>query len=304
MSQFALALSDPIRQPVEQLVSSHCARRWRATTARDLAEFSSHPAAILSDGGFSVFVKVSTAANGLEQFETELASLRYLAQRGVPTPNALGVLAVPGGAVLVLEAVAAVERGPRQWREIGQVLGRMHQIKSERFGLGTHGYFGPFYQDNRPLDDWPSFYAERRLWPHLRLAVESGHLPADLAVQVEKLIARLPELCGPTVAPALLHGDAQQNNFISTAAGAMLIDTATIYYGHPEIDLALVDYFYAVPPDVFDGYRDEMPIDPGFPERRELWRVFAYLAVVTVDGGSGWGGSFVERLSAALRRYV
>jgi len=54
-----------------------------------------------------------------------------------------------------------------------------------------------------------------------------------------------------------------------------------------------------VAPDVFDGYRDDMHIDPGFTERRELWRVFAYLAVITVDGGS-----FVERLSAALRRYV
>jgi len=236
-------LSDPLRLPVEQLVSQYCGRPWRARAARDLAEFSSHPAAILSDGGLAVFVKVTMAPNGLEQLETEQASLHYLAQRGVPTPNALGVLAVPGGAVLVLEALEAVERGPRQWREIGQALGRMHHTKGPRFGLDTHGYFGPFYQDNRPLDDWPSFYAERRMWPLLRLAMDSGHLPADLGRQVEKLIARLPELCGPTVAPALLHGDAQQNNFISTAAGAMLIDTATIYYGHPEIDLALVDYF-------------------------------------------------------------
>jgi len=292
-------LSDPLRLPVEKLVSQYCGRRWRVAAARDLADLASHPAAILTDGVTPVFVKLGTAANALEQFEAERDSLQLLARRaGVRTPNTIGALAVEGGAVLVLEALEAVERGPGQWHQIGQTLGRLHQIEGERFGLDTPSYVGPFQQDNRPLDDWPSFYAERRLRPSLGLAIDSGHLPAAVAGQVEKLIARLPELCGPNVAPALLHGDAQQNNFITTASQAAVIDPA-VYYGHPEIDLALLDYFQAVPPDVFDGYRDEMPIDPGFPERRELWRVFAYLAVITVDGGG-----FVERLSAALWCYV
>jgi protein-ribulosamine 3-kinase len=298
MAGLPAELTGPLVGAVEQMVSQYLGRRWQAKTARDLSEFSYHPAAILSDGGLSVFVKVSTAANGLEQFETELASLRYLAQRGVRTPTAVGVRATEGGAVLVLEAVTAVERGPRQWREIGQALGRLHHIHGPRFGLKTHGYFGPFYQDNRPLDDWLSFYAERRVAPLLRLATDSGHLPADLGRQVEKLMTRLPELCGPAVAPALLHGDAQQNNFISTANGVLLIDTAAIYYGHPEIDLALVDYFQVVPADVFEGYQEEMPIAAGFAERRELWRVFAYLALITVDGG------FAGRLRAAVRQYL
>jgi len=51
--------------------------------------------------------------------------------------------------------------------------------------------------------------------------------------------ARLPDLAGPEPRPALLHGDAQQNNFVSTAAGAVVIDAAP-YFGHPEADLALV----------------------------------------------------------------
>ncbi len=65
------------------------------------------------------------------------------------------------------------------------------------------------------------------------------------------------------------HGDAQQNNFISTDRGAVVIDPA-VYYGNPEMDLAYVDYFQAVPDDVLDGYRDELPIDAGFRERRDL----------------------------------
>jgi len=264
-----------------------------------MTEFACHPCAILSDGDYAVFAKFSEATNGLEQFEIELARLRLLSERaGVLTPTPIGAIPVTGGSILVVEAVEAVERTPRHWRQIGQTLARIHQIEGERFGLDTHGYFGPLCQDNTPASDWPTFYVERRLEPGLRLAIDSGNMPAVLIRQVEKLIARLPELCGPEVAPTLLHGDAQQNNFISTAMGAVVIDPA-VYYGNPEVDLAFIDYFQAAPDDVFDGYRDELPIDPGFRERRDLWRVWGYLAAVTVEGVGHLG-----KLSEAVQKYV
>jgi protein-ribulosamine 3-kinase len=214
----------------------------------------------------------------------------------IPTP--IGMIPVAGGSLLVLEAVRAVERGPRHWRQIGQALARIHQIKGDRFGLETHSYFGPLYQDNTPMSSWPAFYAERRLQSGLRLAVDSGHMPPEMMRQVEKIISRLPELCGPAVVPALVHGDAQQNNFISTEAGAVVIDPA-VYFGHPEMDLAYIDYFQPVPDEVFDGYRDELPIDPGFWGRRGLWRIWGYLAAVTVEGSGHLG-----RLAEAVQEYI
>jgi fructosamine-3-kinase len=75
------------------------------------------------------------------------------------------------------------------------------------------------------------------------------------------------------------------------------------YYGHPEIDLALLDYFAPVPPIVFDAYRSVTPIDPGFAARRELWRLHGYLAVVTVDGGSAFGRPFLGRIADVISRY-
>jgi len=35
-----------------------------------------------------------------------------------------------------------------------------------------------------------------------------------------------------------------------------------------------------VPAALFDAYREIRPLDPGFGERQELWRIFAYLAVL------------------------
>jgi protein-ribulosamine 3-kinase len=292
-------LVDPLRTAVQQLVSEHTGRHWTIEDATDMTDFACHPCALLSDGSYSVFAKSSAAANGVEQFEIELAGLRLLSERaGVLTPTPIGVAPVPGGSILVLEAVHAVDRTPRHWREIGRTLARIHRIKGERFGLETNGYFGPLPQDNTPMDDWPSFYAERRLWPGLRLAVDSGNLPAAVTRRIEKLVSRLPELCGPEVVPTLLHGDAQQNNFISTEMGALAIDPA-VYYGHPEMDLASLACFQPVPDDAFEGYQDEMPIDPGFWERLHLWRVWGYLAGVAVEGRA-----YLGQLTDAIRKYT
>jgi fructosamine-3-kinase len=199
---------------------------------------------------------------------------------------------------MVVEAVTAVERTSIQWREIGRTLAQIHRVKGNAYGLDSHNYFGPLYQDNRPMSDWSTFYAERRLFPRLMGAVNAGHMPTTAIQQAEKLISRLPDLCGPEVAPTLLHGDAQHHNFVSTSEGTVVIDLA-VYYGHPEIDLAYVDYFHPMPEDVFLGYQEELPIDSGFYERRDLWRVYGYLAAVEVEGAP-----YLGKLLEAMQKYL
>ena len=171
-----------------------------------------------------------------------------------------------------------MERAPRDWRRIGHTLARIHGVKGDQFGLETHSYFGPLYQDNRPMSTWAAFYAERRLWPRLIGAIDSGHLSTAAIRQIEKLISRLPDLCGPETAPCLLHGDAQQNNFISTEAGVVVIDPA-VYFGHPEMDLAAIDMFQPARQDVFtqQGQTDEHGNPSGKP----------YVAIDSVDAGIG-----------------
>lgn len=292
-------LGDELRVPLEWIASEHYGRRWEVKSYRDLREYASHPAAILSDGEDAVFVKLSEVANGMDQFEVELAGLRYLARyAGVQVPVPIGNYPVEGGVLMVMEAAPEIDRTRQQWREIGHTLAQIHRIKGDSFGFEKQGYFGPLYQDNRPSCEWFSFYTERRLWPRLMQAIDSGNMPSESIWEVEKFISRLPGLDIPEVEPTLLHGDAQKNNFISTAHGTLVIDPA-VYYGHPEIDLAYVDYFEPVPDDVFRAYQEELPIAPGFAERRDLWRVPAYLAAVAVEGQI-----HLPRLANAVRKYL
>jgi fructosamine-3-kinase len=294
-----LLLGEAFRIRLEQHLSAYLGRPWRVTEAQDKTGSASHPAALLSDGAYAVFVKVGKGRLALDEFEKELAGLRFLTERsGVLTPAGIGILQVNDSVLLILEAVQTVARERIHWRHMGWALAAIHRVKGERFGFESSCYWGGLFQDNTPLDDWVEFFRQYRLMPRLKGAVDSGHLPLDVARQVEKLSARLTGLCGPPVGPSLLHGDAHQNNFLSTATGSVLIDPA-VYFGHPEMELAFVDFFAPVPEEVLDAYRERAPLHPGFADRRDLWRMPAWLAMVEVDGPQ-----HLDHLKAALQNYV
>jgi fructosamine-3-kinase len=303
-------LDAEVTSAIEAAASRHLGRRWVSTSFTDLNDRASHPCGILHGEPFSVFAKLGLDRDADERFQAELSGLtlvRTRARIATPTPIATGLVPFEHGTVLLTEALS--ERPPHErtrddWRSIGHTLATLHQVHGARFGLDDlSGFFGPLRQDNSPVtsNHWVDFYAERRVVPLLRSAVDSGNLPADLAADLERLVHRLPSVCGPEPQPALLHGDAQQNNFVSTDAGAVVADVAP-YFGHPEIDLALVDYFHAVPDDVLDAYRELAPIEPGFAQRRNLWRIFVDLACVAV-GAIPFGRDALAHLEETVRHF-
>ena len=290
-------LQEDLRLPIEQCVAAYIGRPWHIKQTKDKTDAASHPAAILSDGAYRVFAKLGEGDLAEDQFTQELAGLRLLTERaGVLTPTGIGIVPVENGALFIMAAVEVVAQGPAHWQQMGQTLAQLHQVKGEQFGLDHHCYWGSLYQDNRPLPDWPTFYWTRRIEPRLREAVNAGRLPPVLVTQMEKLGNRLDKLCGPPVQPALLHGDAHQNNFLSTAQGPVLIDPSA-YYGHPEVELAYVDFFAPVAADFYLGYQAVTPIAPDFAERRALWLIPAWLAMLDLPG-------HLDKLKTALQHYI
>ncbi len=266
---------------------------------------------MLHGGPFSVFAKLGFGNDAGPKFEAELSGLTLLRERAriaTPTPIGAGVVPFDHGCLLLTEALS--ERPPEDrtrddWRSIGHTLATVHQVEDAQFGLEAfNGFFGPLPQDNERVSSnrWVDFYTERRVLPLLQSAVDCGHLPTDLANHIERLVERLPSFCGPELPPALLHGDAQQNNFVSTDGGAVVTDVAP-YFGHPEIDLALIDYFQPVPQDVFHAYREVTPIDVDFRRRRDLWRIFVDLACISVEAAP-FDRYAMNRLTNTARDYL
>lgn len=215
----------------------------------------------------------------------EAAMLRAIREAGAPAP---AVLAADPRA-LVIERLPAGGGGDAD-ADLGRAVARLHAATGPRYGWGQDYAFGAVAIRNGWGDDWPAFWAERRLACHL------PHLEPALARRVEALAAALPGRLPAHPHPALLHGDLWGGNVLRDGARVSgLIDPAC-YHGHAEVDLAMLSLFGRPGPAFRDAYG---PAEPGFPEREPLYQLWPALVHLRLFG-AGYRG-LVEGLLAAAR---
>lgn len=238
-------------------------------------------------------------------FEREAQGLRLLRQHA---PDGLGVpevLRVSAGG-LVLEWIDdGGMPGAETEDALGRALALLHVAgarsgQAEFGGTDTDqfGYLGSVAVDLTPTTNWADFYLHRRLAPLVTQAVTAGRLdPAahDILTEFEP---RAEELCGPPTPPALLHGDLWAGNrLIDTAGTNWLIDPAC-FWGHPEVDLAMMALFGGFGVECFAAYQEVAPLADGYAERVP-WYQLAPLLVHAILFGGGYGDAAMR----ALTRY-
>jgi fructosamine-3-kinase len=238
----------------------------------------------LADGR-RVFVKYRPDAPA-GMYRAEADGLRWLAEAGaLRTP---GVVAVGDDApprFLALEWIDRGRAGPGHDEALGRGLAALHRAGAPSFGLAEDNFIGSLPQPNAPRETWPEFYGARRIEPLARRAVDGGALPRRVIGRVERLRARLPDLCGPPEDPARLHGDLWSGNALAEAGGApMLVDPA-VYGGHREIDLAMMRLFGGFSDAVFAAYAEAHPPAAGHEDRVELYQLYPVLVHVCMFGG-------------------
>ncbi len=273
-------------------------------TGRDVlgtGPLSSGLTQVLLDGGQTVVVK---RGSGPRAVSAEAAGMRWLAAAG-----AVRVPAVRGQDEnwLVIDRIETGRPDPAAAERLGCELAALHAAGAPAFGAPPPGgpadaWIGLAPMRNVPGPDWPEWYAEHRVLPYLRTAVDRAVMRRDEAMLVERLCARLPALAGPPEPPARLHGDLWNGNVVWGADGhARLIDPAA-HGGHRETDLAMLRLFGCPHLDrVLAGYQRVAPLADGWAERVGLHQLFPLL-VHAVLFGRGYAEQAIAVARAASAR--
>ncbi|MBJ6647763.1 fructosamine kinase [Streptomyces sp. BSE7F] len=254
--------------------------------------------AVLDDGR-TVVVKRAEEA---EAARAEAAGLRWLAEAGAPpVPRVHG----REGTWLVLDRVAQGRPGREAALRFGRELAGLHAAGAPAFGAPPPGgpveaFIGLAPMRNVTGDDWPAWYAEHRVLPYLRRAVDAGTMDAGEAAVVERVCARLPELAGPAEPPARLHGDLWSGNVLWGADGRVRLIDPAAHGGHRETDLAMLALFGCPLLDaVLEGYQEVAPLAEGWRERVGVHQLFPLL-VHAVLFGRGYAGQALGAARSAL----
>jgi protein-ribulosamine 3-kinase len=251
-----------------------------------------------SNGEQDYFVKTNAAVR-LTMFEAEAEGLAELAASGtvrVPEPVCWGTAA--DRAWLVLEYLPLGGSGTSAMAPLGRQLAALHARSRPYFGWHRDNTIGSTPQPNARCDDWVEFWRERRLGFQLDCAARNGYAGV-LQRQGEQLQGRLAGLFdGYRPAPALLHGDLWGGNVGCTVDGAPVIFDPAVYYGDREADLAMTELFGGFPQAFYAAYREALPLETGYLQRRTLYNLYHILNHLNLFGG-GYRAQ-AERMIAQL----
>ena len=244
------------------------------------------------DGHDAVVIK---RGHGPGAAPAEAAGLRWLAEPGtVPIPVVHG----HDGDWLVIDRVERGQPGARAAERLGRGLAKLHASGAPAFGAAPPGGPAEAWIGLAPMStttgaNWARWFAEQRVLPYVRRAVDERILDAREATLIERACGRFPGLAGPPEPPARVHGDLWNGNVLWSSGDAWLIDPAA-HGGHRESDLAMLHLFGCPYFDqVLRSYQEVAPLAGGWSARIGLHQLFP-LMVHTVLFGRSYAGQAIS----------
>jgi fructosamine-3-kinase len=228
-------------------------------------------------------------------FEKEALGLETLraVSEGPRVPHVLATGREGSFSFILMEYLEAREKQGDYWECFGAELAGLHRsARNSLSGFSSDNYIGASPQKNSFMPSWTDFFRVNRLEYQLKLARDRGLADSKTSKVVSSVLNRLDSLLiEPDGGDAsLLHGDLWGGNFIEGPEGkACLIDPA-VYYGHREADLAMTELFGGFNRAFYQGYNAVWPLDPGYPERRDLYNLYHMLNHLNLFG-AGYAGS-------------
>jgi fructosamine-3-kinase len=270
------------------------------SNTRSISGGSINQAVLLETTDGTIFLKWNDRPIAEDMFEKEELGLELLRsatdELWIPKPMHRG--SIDGIAYFAMTAFPT-STGTAKGNldpQFGAALARLHQFTNDQFGLDHDNYIGRLHQSNSWHEDWPTFFAEERIRPLLKQAIDQGKIQSSVMPAADRFFAQLDSLF-PKMQPALLHGDLWGGNYTHLSVQTAIYDPA-VYYGHPEMELAFTHLFGGFGSGFYAGYESVTSLEPGFGERRSYYNVYHLLTHTVM-----FGGHYARQATAILNQF-
>lgn len=169
--------------------------------------------------------------------------------------------------------------------QLGRGIAQLHRKTSSAFGFYHSNYCGTTIQDNIWTDNWPEFYAQRRIWALVQQSKAARGMSSGELKIYEPLVDKMPTLLAHHTVPSLIHGDLWSGNYMYTANGPALIDPACSYADR-EMELGMMQLFGGFSSRVWEAYQEEFPLPEGWRRRMRLYQLYHILNHYLLFSGS------------------
>ena len=230
-----------------------------------------------------IVLKINDSLRFPGMFENEKKGLLKLNKSGVKTPQVIFERSKDNLAFLALEYIQ--NGNYENWELFGEKLAILHMNKNEFFGLDYDNYIGSLRQINKKENNWKGFYSNQRLLHFTRFAFDKELLSKADSKKMEELCYKLDTYV-PFTEPSLIHGDLWSGNLIFDQQGKPVFIDPAIYYGHPEMDWAMLSLFGNYPETAMKSYCNIIRLENNYFEREKIYQLYPLLVHLILFGRS------------------
>lgn len=286
-----MSVSPEIRKKIDSIAFQE---RYKVTGVSALAGGDINQVFLLKTSRGDQVLKLNSAAKFPGMFEAEKQGLEILRNSNTfVIPEVLAVGEHRGAAYLLLEHIPQGSRRPGFWVSFAENLANLHRCTSGEFGFSHSNYIGSLPQANGSASSASEFYISQRLEPQLRRAEDAGFSLGNFEVPLKIIAEEIP-----SEAPALVHGDLWNGNYITTSLGEACLIDPSVAYAPREMDLAMMRLFSGFPKEVFQHYNYIFPLPPYHEDRVDLWQLYYLLVHLNI-----FGSSYLPSAKRILKKY-
>ncbi len=164
-------------------------------------------------------------------------------------------------------------------------LVKLHKNTQDKYGLDFDNYIGSLPQYNGYEKNWVDFYIKNRLQYQLNIARQKALVSDEVFHLFDHLYNKLPHILIEEK-PSFLHGDLWNGNYFYDQQGKAVVFDPAIYYGHREVDIAMMSLFGGFDPKIYQYYNEIFPLQPDWKERLKIYQLYPLLVHLNIFGES------------------